>query len=130
MLFKNTELEKSKIEQQSHSKKNKLSFMVTTQQFSKYVEQQFPECIYQKHNENYLFRFDKIEDIVHTGYFILFFNYILKTNDIYKQTFQRFLKNKCIYLNIPIIDLKNINETCDTYDRQVILILSIVYYFT
>lgn len=111
--------------------RSKLSFLFTSQQFSKFVEEQFPESLSYKHKHTEKNIFDKLEDITHTLYFSELLDFILSTKGRYKKQFQRFLQNKCMsLLNIPVIDLDNLKETCNTKEAQIILLISMVYYFS
>lgn len=131
MILSNLEAKESNSHSSHKREKGKLSFLFTSQQFSKFVEEQFPECLSLKHthmDKNY---FDKIEDSTHTLYFSRLLNYVLSTNGRYKKQFQRFLQNKCTsLLNIPVIDLDNLSDKCNTKESQIILLLSMVYYFS
>ncbi len=110
-----------------------LSFMFSSQQFSKFIEQHYPFCFnlissssYEENGESYL---DKLEEFTHTGYYTLFLHYLVTSNVVLKSKFQRFLNDKCHILGIPPIDLNRLKETCTTYDRQTILVVSLLYYF-
>lgn len=103
-------------------------FLLSTQQFSKYLENAFPMSLQYDHKNI----FYQLNGIIHTDYFDMFINNLLHSSEekIKKKNFQRFLINKCHLLKIDIIYLDNIEETCQTFERQSILILSILYYFT
>ena len=114
-------------------KSKKLSFLFSSKQFSKFIEQQYPKCFSLPFISNYedidLSYFDKLDDFIQTGYYTLFLHYLLHTNISLKQKFQRFLNDKCHILQVEPIDLDCLKETCSNYERQTILILSMLYYF-
>lgn len=109
--------------------RNKINcFLPSSQQFSIYIEKNFPEAL-QYDIKGY---FNKLSEWIHTEYFDVFLNYLIncKKEKRNKEKFQRFLINKCRNLKTKNIDLDDLQNSCTSFDDESILLISILYYFT
>ena len=112
----------------SHHLYHRINFLPSTQQFSKYLENNFVDAF----NYDVQGYFDKISHLIHVDYFDIFMHYIIvnESQRKLKNKFQQFLTHKCIKFETKKIDLDNLYETCDTDELQTLLLMSILYYFT
>jgi len=112
----------------SHQTCHRINFLPSTQQFSKYLENNFVDAF----NYDVQGYFDKISQLTHVDYYDIFMHYIIvdESQKRLKDKFQQFLTHKCIKFETKKIDLDNLYETCDTDELQTLLLMSILYYFT
>lgn len=107
---------------------HKLSFLLSSRQFSKQIEIHYPHIVL-VHNEKCAF-FHEIKknenDYLPEDIFI---HHLIKSNSYVKKTFQIFLRHRCFSLDIPCIELDDLNGTAQSAERQTILLLAIHYYF-
>jgi len=108
----------------SHTKL--LNLLLSSTQFKKQLLVYHPECLSRTLEEvkNYFGHLGNAQ--LCENYFLA---YVLERDSYALSTFQTFLKATCYRLDIPPILLDHLEETCDDAEKQMILLLSVHYYF-
>lgn len=108
---------------------NKLTFLLSTRQFIKQIQIHRPECLGKKGKEREITNnFKKLEPFIGTIENLIL-EHVIERDGFELLTFQTFLKCVCYKLHLPCIELKNLDDTCNDPEKQMILLLSIYYYF-
>ena len=109
----------------------KLSFLLSSKQFNKYIQDVYPEYFdFLSQDNDVQLYFDKVDEIIiNTDCYNLLLNHIIFHNVPLKKRFQRFINIKCLALGIKQIDLDNLPSYCNNLELQSILIIFIHYFF-
>lgn len=112
---------------------NKLNFLLSSKQFIKHMKIPIPlNNNYNKNTYSYFGELENQNDKDEKSRKDLAENHFLHSvlRDKNKvDVFQTFLDSMCMKLNIPFIMLRDLNLTCETSERQLILLILLHYYF-
>ena len=106
---------------------NKLNFLLSSNQFIKYMKIPIPI----KNNNTYRY-FGELENQNEKKKMVLAENHFLHSvlqNKTKTDAFQTFLDSMCKKMDIPFIMLHDLNMTCKTSERQLVLLILLHYYF-
>ena len=101
------------------------NILFPSKQFFKFIHLKYPNLEFTNSDTNY---FNCLNPKFNVSGYNDALEYFLQDTEI-KNKFQRFLNEKCFVLNIEKIELDDLACTCNTAERQTILLMLFLYYF-